>query len=190
MVNHKKENEVSKNEEAQEIFWPFENIEKRNKVLNEENELNYKDILDQKRTLKEDIDMAWELKLNNRSKSRELLNKYINETNEKVKEGLLSSGDAKEQIDKTKKEEEEYWENSSKFIEVSIKEIETNMDLKQKEIDVLKGELDTLIDIHKEQEIDVKAKEYIKALKDENQLLKNKEEVIKKGAELPNIFTL
>ncbi|MDD7792902.1 hypothetical protein [Clostridium sp. 'White wine YQ'] len=188
MINYKKENEAINNEETQEIFWPFENIEKRNKVLNEENEFNYKEILEQKRTLKEGIDKAWEQKLNNRSKSRELLNKYINDVAEKVKKGLLSNNDAKNQIDKTKKEEEEYWENSSKYIEASLKEIESKMDLKQKEIDVLKGELDTLIDIGKEQEVEIKAKEYIKALKDENELLSNKEYVIKKGGELPTIF--
>ncbi|WP_238882403.1 hypothetical protein [Clostridium sp. YIM B02551] len=188
MINYKKENEVINNEEAQEIFWPFENIEKRNKVLNEENEFNYKEILVQKRTLKENIDRAWEQKLNNRSKSRELLNKYINDVGEQVKKGLLSSNDAKNKIDKTKKEEEEYWENSSRYIEDSLKEIESKMDLKQKEIDVLKGELDTLIDSEKEKEVDIKAKEYINALKDENELLKNKEDVIKKGGELPNLF--
>lgn len=188
MINYKKENEVINNEEAQEIFWPFENIEKRNKVLNEENEFNYKEILVQKRTLKENIDRAWEQKLNNRSKSRELLNKYINDLAEQVKKGLISNNDAKNQIDKTKKEEEEYWENSSKYIEASLKEIESKMDLKQKEIDVLKGELDTLIDSEKKKEVDIKAKEYIEALKDENELLKNKEVIIKKGGELPSIF--
>lgn len=183
--NFRKTTAIARPEEARVQGWFLDNIEKRNRMLDSQVDLNYRETIDCKRLLKKDIEKAWEEKLNNRSKSKELLKSYIKEIEARAGEGKISQVSAKSEIVRLKNAEENYWKGASESIDRDIKNIHNKMNTNQKEIKRLKEELDFLIDLKEERRAKLKAKEYMKSLERDNELLKDKAEAIRKGGKLP-----
>lgn len=176
---HKKENEAprgpreeGKKHHEQDLIDAYKGEEKK----------EFERVIKERREIKKEMKGIWETKSSDKKNSKDEMVKFIEELKGRVEKGELTKEEAVEIIKDKRIADEEFWNSLSDEGKKEIEEVNEKIKKLCPEIKALEEQLNTSITEGNKSKIKDSEKKYINAMKEQNKLLKQKLEIMRKHA--------